>query len=306
MNVTGNTEGTPQLRDSVETTRATPIDWSNIRAEYAELHSLKALGQLHGVGWKAARAALVRAGVPISSRGTRKGQRKSQTWREASAVHWNDPVWRAEQRRKWLERLPSMNGPATNSPLERKLLGALERAGIGYKHQRLLLDKYLVDISIHQAPVLIEADGALHVRSKEKDAKRDAELTAAGFRVFRFTRRPINSDPDGCIRQVAEAAGLVREENPIFETYLVRGTNHPSWRGGPRTLICPTCGTEFSAYGKRRITCSRQCQVEWQRTNRASVQNRRSNGPAMKALWDDPEWRAAQTARIRNARWGGR
>jgi len=29
--VTGNTEGTPQLGDSVETTRATPIDWSNIR-----------------------------------------------------------------------------------------------------------------------------------------------------------------------------------------------------------------------------------------------------------------------------------
>ncbi len=295
-------------RESVETERGAPADWSHLAEDYARIGNLTALARLYHRRYDAVRAELVRQSIPIKPRGHVKGQRKSESWRQASEKHWNDPAWRAEQRRKWIERLPTLNGPATNSPLERKLLGALERAGIGYVHQRLLLDKYLVDILIRQAPVVIEADGALHVRNRERDEARDADLTRAGYRVFRFTGRRINASPDACIREVADAAGLVREDDPVYTTALVRRENHPSWRGGKQSYPCLRCGTPYEAYPRQRESarskfCSRACQVEWQRESRASVTNRRSNADRMRALWADPQWRADQTERIRTRRW---
>ena len=170
-----------------------------------------------------------------------------------------------------------------------------------------MLDRYCVDILITQKPVIIEADGNMHLRRKAEDAQRDADLRAAGYEVFRFTGKPICNDPDGCIRQVVEACGLIRDKKPVYDVRNgMTGPDSPSWKGGKPEWTCAVCGTKFRAWlrnGKPRMTCSRECQREWQRTSKASVIGRRSNGDRMRELWADPEWRAAQSARIRDARW---
>jgi len=297
-NGTGNTEGTPQPGDSVETGRGASADWSNLREDYERVGNILHVAKLYHRDYYTVRAELIRQGIPIKPRGHVKGQKKSQAWRDASRKHWDDPVWREEQRKKWLERLPTMNGPAANSPLERLLHRALRKAGISFSTQRKLLGLYCVDILITQKPVVIEADGNVHLRQRAKDARRDANLRAAGYEVFRFTGKPICNDPDGCIREVIEAAGLTRDAEPVYDIRNgMSGPDSPTWKGGKPEWTCAVCGTKFRAWlrnGKPRMTCSRPCQAEWQRTSKASVANRRSNGDRMRELWADPEWRARQ------------
>jgi very-short-patch-repair endonuclease len=255
------------------------------------------------------RAEMERQGIPIRPRGHVKGQKKSETWREASRKHWDDPAWREEQRKKWLERLPGMQAPPNGgSPLERLLHRALRKAGISFSTQRQLLSRYIADILITQKPVVIEADGNMHLHAKtrERDAQRDADMRDAGYEVFRFTGKPIANDADGCIRQVIEEARLTPDTEPVFDIRNgMTAEANPKWTGGRPEWVCATCGTTFSAYmvrGKPRMTCSRECQAEWQRTSKASVANRRSNGDRMRELWADPEWRAEQERRKREGR----
>jgi very-short-patch-repair endonuclease len=193
-----------------------------------------------------------------------------------------------------------MSGQHANSPLERLLHRALRKAGISFSTQRRMLDRYIVDILITQKPVIIEADGNMHLhpKSRARDAIRDADLRAAGYEVFRFTGKAICNDPDGCIRQVIGTAGLTRDTEPIYYVRNgMRGPDSPSWKGGKPEWTCAVCGTKFSAWlrnGKPRVTCSRDCNRVWQSTSGASVKGRRSNGDRMRELWADPEWRARQ------------
>jgi very-short-patch-repair endonuclease len=108
-----------------------------------------------------------------------------------------------------------MRGPSANSPLEKLLQAALMKTGLSFSTQRVLLGRYCVDILIDQAPVIIEADGALHNLRREKDVKRDADLAEAGYRVFRLTGAQINRDAMGCVAEVVKAAGLTLDADPV-------------------------------------------------------------------------------------------
>ena len=257
-----------------------PTDWSNLRADYERLGNMTDLVKLYGKRFYIIRAEMERQGIPIKPRGHVKGQKKSQAWREASSRHWDDPAWRDQQRQRWLERLPTMTGQQANSPLERLLHRALRKAGISFSTQRLLLGQYVADILITQKPIVIEADGSmhLHAKSRVRDAARDADMRAAGYEVFRFTGKPINNDPDGCIRQVIEACGLTPDAEPVYDIRNgMCGPDSPSWKGGKPEWTCAVCGTKFRAWlrnGKPRITCSRKCQAIWQKETKASVANR--------------------------------
>lgn len=303
-------------KDSVETTRAASADWSKLREDYEETGSIRTVAERYGVGFKKVRNELARQGIPIKPRGHVKGQKKSQAWRDASAKNWNDPVWREQQRRKWLERLPTMNGPAANSPLEKKLHTALIKAGISFTTQRRKLGKYVVDIEIIQVPVIIEADGNTHLLTKERDAQRDADLTEAGFRVFRFTGRQINDDPNACILQVIDACNLTPDEEPQADIRNgMRGEDNPRWTGGKRTFTCDGCGTTFEAWASFRQKpgrspvkfCGNECQRQWQLANpprQWTQEDRDRHSARMRELWADPDWSAKQRARIRSGqRW---
>lgn len=305
MTIEGNTEATPQPGESVETGRGASADWSNLREDYERLGNLTRVARLHHVRYQAVRDELIRLGVPIKPRGHVKGQKKSAAWREASRKHWEDPEWREEQRKKWLERLPGMQAPRNGgSPLETYLHRALRKAGISFSTQRQLLGRYVCDILITQKPVVIEADGNMHLHAvqREKDAQRNADMRTAGYEVYRFPGGEICRDADGCIQQVIEAAGLVPDTEPVFDIRNgLMGEANPRWSGGKEQWVCENCGETFwswkRGYGRTPRFCNRACQSAWQKESKASVTGRRSNGNRMRELWTDPEWRARQIER---------
>ncbi len=154
-----------------------------------------------------------------------------------------------------------MDGPCANSPLERLLHRALIKAGISFTTQVRKLDKYVVDIEIQQAKVVIEADGALHQIHKDRDIIRDAELIASGYRVFRFNGKSINRDPDGCIREVIERCCLRSDQTPVFDIRNgMTGANNPFWKGGKQVFVCDNCGATFRQWPANRTGQKHFCQ----------------------------------------------
>jgi very-short-patch-repair endonuclease len=145
-----------------------------------------------------------------------------------------------------------------NTPIECRLHDALKVARIGFTTQKRLVGRYVVDISVHQAPVVIEADGIRHrtgTQAQERDAARDAAHEAAGYRVFRFTGSEINTDAVKCIQQVIDACGLVPDREPVFDIRTkFSGSDHPRYVG-MYELTCECCGEKFRHRRKNRKYC---------------------------------------------------
>jgi very-short-patch-repair endonuclease len=148
-----------------------------------------------------------------------------------------------------------------STPIECRLHDALRAAGIGFSTQKRLADRYVVDIVLHQAPVIIEADGAMHrwkPDARERDALRDVTHELAGYQVFRFTGSEINTDAVACIQRVIAACGLVPDEDPVFDIRTkFTGPDHPRYVG-LYELTCLYCGNAFMNKRKIRKYCSHE------------------------------------------------
>lgn len=196
--------------------------------------------------------------------------------------------------------IPVRKSLTANTPIERRLHDALMKAGIGFSTQKRLVARYVVDIVLHQAPVVIEADGIRHrmgTQAQERDAKRDAAHVAAGYRVFRFTGSEINADAMQCIQQVIDACGLVPDKDPVFDIRTkFSGDDHPRWVG-PYTLICEYCGEEFTSDRKNRKYCTHEHFVlaEWKGQPK-SPEHRAKIGEANSQRSQTPETRAKISA----------
>lgn len=167
----------------------------------------------------------------------------------------------------WLSKIRESGN--INTPIERRMQDALMAARIGFRTQRLLLDRYLVDILITQAPIVIEADGMVHTHPKNraKDALRDDALTEAGYRVFRFTGSEINTDATACVQRLIDACELTPDEEPVYDIRTsFSGEDHPNWKGGKQEFTCEQCCEMFLAQPKHRslehIYCGNKCAAE--------------------------------------------
>lgn len=260
--------------------RALPIDWSDLSALYESGLTYAQLTEHYGCSVHAIQNAMARLGVTPRPTGTPEGYAWTDDRRAAHRAAIDRPEWRAKNRENLLKRLPTMRGPSANSPLEKLLHLALIKAGISFRTQEVKIGRYCVDIELLQAPVIIEADGALHVLRKEQDAQRDADLTAAGYRVFRFTGSRINCDPDGCVREVVDACGITPDAEPVSDIRNgMVGYNNPNWGGGSRTFLCDHCGTEFTEPGRNarggvKKFCKSECYGKWM-TEHPEASNRR-------------------------------
>jgi very-short-patch-repair endonuclease len=250
--------------------RSLRIDWSGLPALYDSGMTFDQLAQHYGCSVHAIQDAVKRLGV--KPRPT--GQPKGAVWtdeRRANlrAATVDNPEWRAKMRENLLKRLPTMRGPSANSPLEKFLQAALMKAGIGFSTQRVLLGRYCVDILLHQAPVILEADGAFHHLREKQDAERDAALTAAGYRVFRFNGTEINRDAEECVAKVAAACSLTPDTDPVYDIRTgMMGSDNPNWNGGPQTVPCDYCGKPvikdaFNARVMKRKFCDSKCYGAW-------------------------------------------
>ena len=170
----------------------------------------------------------------------------------------------------WLSRVQESG--TVNTPIERRMQDALMVARIGFRTQRLLLGRYLVDILVNQAPIVIEADGMIHThpRNQAKDALRDAALREAGYQVFRFTGSEINTDATACVQRLIDACGLTPDEEPVYDIRTsFAGEDHPHWKGGQQEYTCATCGGTFLAQPKHRTAerayCNPKCAAQARR-----------------------------------------
>lgn len=248
--------------------RSLDIDWSDLPRLYESGMSFAKLAEHYGCSLHAIQNAMKRLNVTARGHGQPVGYEWTDERRAAHRAAIDRPEWRAKNRENLLKRLPTMRGPSANSPLEKLLHSALLKTGISFSTQRVLLGRYCVDILINQAPAIIEADGAFHNLRKQQDAERDAALTEAGYRVFRFTGKPINRDAMACVAEVVEAAGLVRDADPVADIRTgMMGPENPNWGGGPRIVTCAQCGAETGRNAARttvkRTFCNSQCYGAW-------------------------------------------
>jgi very-short-patch-repair endonuclease len=248
--------------------RSLKIDWSDLPRLYADGMTYDQLTAHYRCSVHAIQNAIKRLGVTPRPTGLPEGYEWTDERRAAHRAAVDRPEWRAKNRENLLKRLPDMRGPSANSPLEKLLQAALLKTGISFSTQRVLLGRYCVDILIDQAPVIIEADGALHNLRKKQDAERDDALAKAGYRVFRFTGAPINRDAMGCIAEVVAVAGLTPDANPVADIRTgMMGSENPNWNGGLRTVTCAHCGAEskrnaFQTQWKRTF-CNQKCYGAW-------------------------------------------
>lgn len=88
---------------------------------------------------------------------------------------------------------------ANPTPPEIRLMAALDAATIIYAREHQVA-RYFLDFALVAIKVAIECDGiGWHSANSDHDARRDAWLTAQGWRVFRYTNRQIRADAAGCI-----------------------------------------------------------------------------------------------------------
>ena len=187
-----------------------------------------------------------------------------------------------------------------NTPIECRLHDALMAAGIGFTTQKRLVGRYVVDISVHQAPVVIEADGIRHrvgTQAQERDAIRDAAHEAAGYRVFRFSGSEINTDAVKCIQQVADACGLVPDREPVYDIRTkFSGNDHPRWVG-LHELTCGYCGEKFqSRRANRKYCCHEHFVLDTWKEKPKSAEHRAKIGDANRRRVVTPETRAKMSA----------
>lgn len=130
-----------------------------------------------------------------------------------------EAVWRAaarvsgRRRIKRLIRLLGISAPPTRSVLERRFFELCEVAGLPRPQVNAPLHGFMVDFLWPDARLVVETDGSKvhNTRAKfEDDRARDAELTAAGYRVVRFTWRQVTEDPAAVIavlRRLLDVSG---------------------------------------------------------------------------------------------------
>jgi len=267
-------------------------DWSELPALYESGMTYEQLAERYGCSIGTIGNVLRRMGVTPEHRGMR-GRKWTAEHRErflaaiGHAPDWSEerranhraattdnPEWRAKNR-EHLRHTRKIRRPSVNPPSEVKLQQALIAAQISFETQASLLNRYCVDALLHQAPVIIEVDGWSHKLREERDARRDAALTQAGYRIFRFTNEQVSEDAGSCVREVMTACGLTPEANSaaIVRNYRIGmpREGNPNWGGGPdlHARICENCGKPFEATvrngGKEARFCKYDCYWDWMR-----------------------------------------
>jgi very-short-patch-repair endonuclease len=104
------------------------------------------------------------------------------------------------------------------SPAERKLWRAMREAiviqGTHFRRQ-VPIGNYIADFCAQGCRLIIEVDGEQHAQdiARAHDAKRDAFLRDAGYRVLRFSTREVNFEMQSVLETICAAI-----RSPISDT----------------------------------------------------------------------------------------
>ena len=87
---------------------------------------------------------------------------------------------------------------------ERRLWQRLrDRQLDGHKFRRQQpIGSYVLDFVCQNHHLIVELDGGQHVENKDADDRRDAWLTAAGYRVLRFWNHEVYENIEGVLQKI--------------------------------------------------------------------------------------------------------
>jgi SPP1 gp7 family putative phage head morphogenesis protein len=97
--------------------------------------------------------------------------------------------------RKYPEKHPNyiMAQRGHKTWIEKRMAELLDLLGIGYVEQ-FSIDGYFADFALPEYRIVIETDGEYWHQDKEKDAKRDLEISNHGWQIFHFTDTQMKKD----------------------------------------------------------------------------------------------------------------
>jgi very-short-patch-repair endonuclease len=120
---------------------------------------------------------------------------------------------RGHRGRSALRAATTTNPKLTRSEAERRLLELIRAAELPEPETNRRVGGYEVDVLWPVDRLVVEVDGfAFHGGREafERDRRRDAELTAAGFRVARVTWRQIADEPEALVARLARSLSAGR------------------------------------------------------------------------------------------------
>ena len=74
--------------------------------------------------------------------------------------------------------------------------------GLKFRRQQIIAG-FIVDFYCHSLGLIIEVDGKIHDKQKEKDLEREAILKAQGFQIVRFTNQQVIEDIEAVLKAIA-------------------------------------------------------------------------------------------------------
>ena len=75
---------------------------------------------------------------------------------------------------------------------------------------------FIVDFVCHSARLVVEVDGGHHFEAEQekRDARREAFLTARGYRLLRFSNRDVMTNRQGVLEAIADAVRVASPSPP--------------------------------------------------------------------------------------------
>ena len=92
------------------------------------------------------------------------------------------------------------------TPAEEKLWARLRTnhlEGFHFRRQQVI-EPYIVNFYCHQAAIVIEVDGGVHLEQEEYDREREQALQARGLRVVRFSNHEVMHNLDGVLEAILQ------------------------------------------------------------------------------------------------------
>jgi very-short-patch-repair endonuclease len=111
-------------------------------------------------------------------------------------------------------RAKELRGEMT--PAECKLWSRLRAGrleGFHFRRQQVI-EPYIVDFYCHQAALVVEVDGSVHLEQQAYDQQRERDLQLSGLRVVRFLNTDVNQNFEGVLEEILLSCRLaILEKN---------------------------------------------------------------------------------------------
>jgi very-short-patch-repair endonuclease len=187
-------------------------DREGIRMHRSRLHPADAT-RLHGIPVTSAERTLLDYAATATANELDRAINEAQVQRRVSVHSLNEQFSRYPTHRGTtaLKKAIRTDPKLTRSEAEWRLLQLIRKARLPEPETNVRICSWEVDLLWRAERVVVEIDGyAFHSSrsSFERDRRKDAELTARGWRVIRITWRQLTREPEATVALLASAIAV--------------------------------------------------------------------------------------------------